>query len=382
MLCVVTCNLHAAALSDDTASLVAVTINGAEYPLNRSVLEQIPYFQAMLSPQEIGNMYYNLDIAVSDQESMARLPKRNLLTKIIALAKEAPITLSIPQEQVRAFFVLYNLLFKMKSHDFTDGELIERIQNASTPETQLRYAANNFFSVDAIQRAFDHWEIEVLKQDLKPSEHGIIAQAFFSPARNMFEIILALIKAEQKEIRIACYSFNNKEVAKELQRALQRGVKVRIIVDASDNSDVREIPICTWQAPAQSSRYQPAKMHNKFYIFSENIFGKSILVTGSANCTLAAQTNNFENIIVSNNDALIGQFEERFGHLLQVSTCSPARAASSSPQPASPLSPLIASDAEHLLTLLNTLPQRSAKRATPSSGDIEDEPTGKAPRTD
>jgi phosphatidylserine/phosphatidylglycerophosphate/cardiolipin synthase-like enzyme len=304
--------------------------------LNKQVLLQMPYFQAMLAPENIGKVYYNLNYdykTVSDQYSMAALPRRKLLNNIIALAQSKDkIDLKLSPEQIPYFIFLYSLLFKMINNQITSfDDIITVIKNSrlSNPDNiqELLNIAYNFFSQDAIHKAFDTMEIELLKDSLKPDASGDISAVFFSPADEMEQVILNLIKAENKRIHLACYLFNNPLIAKELAKAQQRGVHIEIILDQRSQKGLTQLynvglPQCAW--PKAKPEPLPL-MHNKFFIFYHNIYDQQILVTGSANCTTSSQQNNEENIIVTNDIGLIEQFDQRFKHLHNSAQCYPGK---------------------------------------------------------
>lgn len=317
----------AASSSSSAQTTVPVIINDKGHALNKSILLQIPYFQVLLAPAEIGKTYYEIDsnyLDLSDQENMAKLPQIRLFEKIVDFAASSPqIKLILDEKLHRALIILYNLLHAMKNKQFSDQEIIDQLKQSSLPLEVFYQTIYAFFSNDAVKRAFNQTEIEILKQTIAPSFTGNISQAIFSPAQNMLNVILALIKAEKTAIRVACYLLNSTKIADALVQALQRGVKIQIIVDAQQASGVlhaSNLPYCAWSNPINSSPYPP-KMHNKFFIFSNNIHNQSILVTGSANCTMSAQNNNWENMIISNNPELFLQFSNRFEYLLQSSDC-------------------------------------------------------------
>jgi hypothetical protein len=366
----------ASSLTDDT-ELISVIINGNEYKLNRAVLLRMPYFKALLTPQAIGNTYYNIREATlaSYQENMASLPRREQLARIANLALKPVPELEIgPEpEQLQAFFELYHWLDVMQSYPEQINTIAERVQDSIISGNNLRISADTFLSPASVKRAFDYWEIELLKEDLQPDSSGVIAKAFFAPARNMLDILLALIKAEQEEIRIACYLFSSPVIAQALHQATKRGVKVEVIVDGLQSADFRYLRICRWHAPStlSSSSTSPThhpKMHNKFFLFSRNIHNQSIIVTGSANCTISAQTNNSENIIVSNNRSLFDQFAERYNYLLASSTC---RDHLQEGPPATPPGPPIVYDplGQRLLEIITAPPdlQRPSAKRSPTS---------------
>lgn len=122
----------------------------------------------------------------------------------------------------------------------------------------------------------------------------------FSPKRNAKEIVMSLILEAQNELFVAAYSFTSKDIALALLDAKQRGVDVRIVVDAKQNDDKQGgykavdflegegIPIF------RSTNYEA--MHHKFMV------ADSISVQlGSFNYSVSADAKNAETAIVIRN---------------------------------------------------------------------------------
>jgi phosphatidylserine/phosphatidylglycerophosphate/cardiolipin synthase-like enzyme len=53
-------------------------------------------------------------------------------------------------------------------------------------------------------------------------------------------------------------------------------------------------------------------MHNKFIVFESNLFGRSILWTGSFNFTHSARLRNQENILVLDEPAIVERYRKQF----------------------------------------------------------------------
>ena len=148
---------------------------------------------------------------------------------------------------------------------------------------------------------------------------GGIKQALFSPDDNLESVLISLIDNEQHSLKVAVFSFTNGNIAQALLRALDRGVTLELVIDASCLKD-RFNKIELLQAKGINPYiYRPSAttllsdiMHNKFVIFGENIGGKQILWTGSFNFTKSAQLKNQENVIVLDEKYLIEKYEKQF----------------------------------------------------------------------
>jgi phosphatidylserine/phosphatidylglycerophosphate/cardiolipin synthase-like enzyme len=115
----------------------------------------------------------------------------------------------------------------------------------------------------------------------------------FSPG-NAEALVLNVINAAKKEIRMAAYVFNSRKIALALRAAKDRGVDVQILVDmpqASHRDRVRKLMATHKFTYRLTAEY--ASMHNKF-IVADGLF----VQTGSFNYTFSAATKNAENVVV------------------------------------------------------------------------------------
>lgn len=120
-------------------------------------------------------------------------------------------------------------------------------------------------------------------------------QAFSSPkSRTIREEILPILRNAEKEILIAVFFLTHKDITAELIRAHQRGVNVRIIMDATGAKNeytkfqfLREAGI-----PVKIENWG-SKMHCKAAEIDREIF-----VTGSMNWTSAGEYQNDENSLI------------------------------------------------------------------------------------
>lgn len=149
--------------------------------------------------------------------------------------------------------------------------------------------------------------------------HNRIERALFSPDDAIKDILITLIDNEKKSIKIATYTFTEKELTHAILRAHARGINVEIVTDrgyAGDRfSRVRQfadkhIPIWVFQTDPDDR--SAGLMHNKFMLFEDSLFDRSILATGSYNYTKRAGTANQENVIITDSQDLIQSFRKQF----------------------------------------------------------------------
>jgi len=149
-------------------------------------------------------------------------------------------------------------------------------------------------------------------------EGEAIQKAFFVPQDEVKKILLGLIHNEREEIKAALFRLTDKDIAHALLAAHERGIKITLITDQGCLYDRYEkirllmkhgVPVYVF-----GDRFNTI-MHNKFFIFKKNLQQRPLLWTGSVNATVYGTTKNRENVVVSNNAALINQYEQQFATL-------------------------------------------------------------------
>ncbi len=295
------------------SALTSVKVDGKIYSLNKNMLHAMPYFRALLDPN-----------AYLQAVSMYKKYRGDFVNFSMKAQKIQGMFLDVPSGvSIKHLNFMYDQLKSMIGRsEVTIEATFDRMKN--NPQVgpkhikEMLKSAEKLLSVQSIPNALDMLWASMIKQSLvRPN--GKISKAFFSPNEQMLEVILGLIKAEKKEIRIACYAMTNREILCALARARLRGVRVSVVIDNNfakdrDIAAMREAGSWSYLWARQWFQTKP-KMHNKFYIFSDNINNQSILVTGSANCSWSAQALNQENTVVMNDKKIIDQFSEKFKSL-------------------------------------------------------------------
>ncbi len=134
-------------------------------------------------------------------------------------------------------------------------------------------------------------------------------RAYFSPNGGCTDTIVAELGAAKTSLDVQAYSFTSAPIAKAVADAKLRGVKVRVILDKSQDTEkyssltfLRNAEVPTW------IDRKHAIAHNKIMI----IDGKTLL-TGSFNFTKSAEKSNAENLLVINDQPdLIAAYEKNF----------------------------------------------------------------------
>ena len=152
-----------------------------------------------------------------------------------------------------------------------------------------------------------------IKKFINPSTISL----FFSPqGYAMYEGVIPLINQAKESIDLSIFFLTHNNASKALVRAKERGVKVRVIVDAtgatngySKHKYLREnnieVKVETWGG----------KMHMK-----SALIDKKHIIVGSMNWTSAGESKNDENTLIILNDVINGKkiskfFEELWGSI-------------------------------------------------------------------
>lgn len=146
---------------------------------------------------------------------------------------------------------------------------------------------------------------------------------YFMPydSTNAVNALVSEIKSAKKEVKIAIYSFTNREIAKAIRDSAKRGVRFKIVFDYKSNIDdsysqigylakLKNIEVCTLQGK-NNGKYSGI-MHNKIAL----IDNKSVIF-GSANWSKSAFEVNYEMMIISQNKSYISQVSGYFTRMLK-----------------------------------------------------------------
>lgn len=142
-------------------------------------------------------------------------------------------------------------------------------------------------------------------------------EVHFSPSKDCENGLVKRIGEAEEYIDAAVYSINNKSIVNALKQARDRDIQIRILTDrlqaAGQSSSVRELRDYGLDIRVHSKNKIE---HNKFAIFD----GKKAS-TGSYNWTNPASDKNSENcVFFSEDDKVVGEFQNRFNYLWQINT--------------------------------------------------------------
>ena len=150
---------------------------------------------------------------------------------------------------------------------------------------------------------------QLKKQEIKKYINTSTVSLFFSPqGYAMNEGVIPLIEQAEESIDLAIFFLTHKNASKALVKAKERGIKVRVIVDAtgatngySKHQYLREngidVKVESWGG----------KMHMKAALID-----KKNIIVGSMNWTSAGESKNDENTLIVLNDSIHGEYMSQF----------------------------------------------------------------------
>lgn len=136
-------------------------------------------------------------------------------------------------------------------------------------------------------------------------------QVAFTPG-NAQSLVLKTLNSAQSQIDLAAYSFTSKPVVRALLAAHQRGVQVRVVVNAKTAGEKhgKAAYLARLGIPVRLNG-QYSIQHNKFAL----VDGQTVQ-TGSANYTASAFTRNAENVMAIKNEPVVAQaYQQEFEQL-------------------------------------------------------------------
>jgi phosphatidylserine/phosphatidylglycerophosphate/cardiolipin synthase-like enzyme len=136
-------------------------------------------------------------------------------------------------------------------------------------------------------------------------------RVLFSPNGGCQRAVVAEIAKAAKTVDIAMYYLTSREIGQELVKAKESGVKIRIVLDKSQETQTFSKSRYLIQKGVEV-KYHTGNglMHNKFAVIDG-----AVLITGSFNWTPTADTKNEENLLIMTDPELIKKYAARFEYL-------------------------------------------------------------------
>jgi phosphatidylserine/phosphatidylglycerophosphate/cardiolipin synthase-like enzyme len=140
------------------------------------------------------------------------------------------------------------------------------------------------------------------------------ARVFFSPQDGCAKEVVSQLDNAKKSIYIAMYFFTSRDMAQALVRAKQRGLDVKVCLNAPDKSSEYDKYSKDVYLKNNGIPVKPIKgkgiMHNKFCVIDE-----ALVLTGSYNWTKRAEAENDENMLVINSSEIAKIYKEEFDRI-------------------------------------------------------------------
>lgn len=142
---------------------------------------------------------------------------------------------------------------------------------------------------------------------------------YFMPndAKYAINDLIYEIKNAQSEVKIAIYSFTNREIAKAIRDSAARGVRFKIIFDSKNLSEgnsqigylakLKNIETCTLIGRRSNNNKYNGIMHNKLALID-----RKTAIFGSANWSKSAFELNYEMLLISQNKDFIAKSHNYF----------------------------------------------------------------------
>lgn len=185
---------------------------------------------------------------------------------------------------------------------------------------QARFIRNRAFDLvreqlnkapETIQPTLKWLEQVVKTLDVTTTPDRINASADFTPGESCRNKILNLLHQARSNVDICVFTIADDKITESIIKTHQRGVKLRIISDNDksfdDGSDIEYLKQAGVPILMDSSPYH---MHHKFAIFDN-----TYLLNGSFNWTRSATQYNYENLLITDNPALINAYNGEFNKL-------------------------------------------------------------------
>ncbi|MFB7155749.1 MULTISPECIES: phospholipase D-like domain-containing protein [unclassified Lysinibacillus] len=155
---------------------------------------------------------------------------------------------------------------------------------------------------------------QIMKKQSSPFafNQGEVSFAFSQMANDPQALLLQAINRANKTLDIAIYNIEDPKIAQAILDAKERGVRVRVITDASKATKKSQVKILEQFQQYQIEVKVPSsrKMHLKMAIIDEQM-----IVLGSYNYTEASAYENIEQLLTLSNEELAKEWTILFSKL-------------------------------------------------------------------
>lgn len=188
-----------------------------------------------------------------------------------------------------------------------DGDDVRRVRNHAFDIARELMLAQPARTLEAL-----HWLEQVVKTlDAAAAPAPRVTQAYFAPGDACLRKLRELIAGARTRIDVCVFTISDDRLSGALLDAHARGVAVRVLSDNDKRfdtgSDIERLSAAGVPLRLDDT---PFHMHHKFALFDGRV-----LANGSFNWTRSATAQNEENLVVTDDPALVGWFAARFESL-------------------------------------------------------------------
>lgn len=142
------------------------------------------------------------------------------------------------------------------------------------------------------------------------------AEVLFSPEDRPRDAIVAAIRAARTRVRVAVFTFKDRDVARALADAARAGVEVTLLTErkqADTTGEDERVAQAGGRVIVAANTSSPfSAMHHKFCVIDDEL-----VITGACNWTWTAFTNSNEDVLLLRDPALAARYTQAFGALVR-----------------------------------------------------------------
>lgn len=211
----------------------------------------------------------------------------------------------------------------LEDHVFSPGEkqaLRQRLDEAGLTDEEKAFLRNRLFDLARTytRRSFESqrvlhildWLDSATKILYKPGPK-LTQEAFFSPTDDCVNAVIGYLRTALSTLRLCVFTITDDRITRQILQCHQGGVAIEILSDNEKAFDPgSDIPTLAQAGIAVRIDTTSNHMHHKFAVIDDEV-----LLTGSYNWTRSAAHYNYENILVTNDAAVVKRYLDCFQSL-------------------------------------------------------------------
>ena len=191
------------------------------------------------------------------------------------------------------------------------------IEDGDLDSEQLGYIRHRVFELARAEasrtqeRQLIDWIEEAIKVFQPRVEAAASAAVYTSPGADCWRRIAGLFEACRRAADVCVFTITDDRIADAMIAARQRGIAIRVISDDEKATDPgSDIVRLSEAGVAVRVDNSPHHMHHKFAVFDD-----ATALTGSYNWTRSAARHNRENLLVTSERSVVGEYRRCFEQL-------------------------------------------------------------------